>query len=392
MRKTSGLFLSASFFNINNIFASITMYIYIYIYMYISIRLHKIPADIYWKLEFTPPLKAYSLARTPYVHAYIQKFSFHIYIIIFNQSYSLVGDFFYIRKYLARGETFLSIPSDSLEVVYHPSPSGGRQPDNGVPSPYAKEIEDPTEHSHRAEIVLFYIEIFMRCFQCDLEEKRFETLFAPTEVPDKYKTRCFHCKGQLSDRELKNLLATEEQRKPKPILWDAPPMPPTKKEEERMRLEREELQRIEDAERARLEWEEQHETTSFNILVRPPIIYGGAGEQPAPMLERIFTSSINDLERLNDPLPMELLRAERQRQLEAEKLIVFLVVIYFPHTTVFFFVVVVVLFFSPSLLDLCFMACGAVFYEITAALITWWLFQANVNYLFAEETTGAKRI
>lgn len=86
-----------------------------------------------------------------------------------------------------------------------------------------------------------------------------------------------------------------------------------------MKREREELQQREEAERARLEWEEQHETTSWNILVKPPIIFGGEGEKNTPMLHRIFTSSINDIRFLDLPLACEMQRMRYLQKQEHEK-------------------------------------------------------------------------
>lgn len=159
----------------------------------------------------------------------------------------------------------------------------------------------------------------MRCFHCDNRDAQ-ETVYAPTEVPDKFKIRCFRCEGALSEKQVKKLLQdSDPNHVDPPPAWIPPPLPPTRKEEERMKREQEELQRREEEERARLEWEEQHETTSFNILVKPPIIFGGDGEKKTPMLHRIFSSSINDIQFLDLPLACEVHRMKQLQKQEKEK-------------------------------------------------------------------------
>lgn len=146
----------------------------------------------------------------------------------------------------------------------------------------------------------------MRCLSCTRSDA-VETVFASTEIPDKYKTHCYECQ----ENEISKKVQTTTESK-----WIPPPLPLTEKQKRLKADEERKKREEEEARQAQLEWKERNETIGWNILVHPPINYGGPGEKSMCFLPRIYTASINDVCHVHDPLPSEI---KRERNLREKK-------------------------------------------------------------------------
>lgn len=150
----------------------------------------------------------------------------------------------------------------------------------------------------------------MHCFTC--KNGPSASLYYPTTVPDKYKIRCYRCDSLDAEGKPTSGLVKIPLRNS----WIPPPLPPTRKnaqkwaeEEKRVREEKETLRR-------KQLWEEQHETTSFNMLIHPPINYGGKGEDSIPHLPRIYSYSISNPSSLTEPTSLEARKKKNKKKRE----------------------------------------------------------------------------
>lgn len=154
----------------------------------------------------------------------------------------------------------------------------------------------------------------MNCFTC--KNKIRPSSYYPSITPDRYKIRCYRCEG-LNNEGAQKIAISEASLENG---WIPPPMPPTRKQAQ----EWEAYQRREESERKMLEdkrlWDKQHETTCFNMLVHPPINYGGPGEGSIIHLPRICTFSISDPHSITEPTSFEA-RKKKYRKKREKKLL-----------------------------------------------------------------------
>lgn len=126
----------------------------------------------------------------------------------------------------------------------------------------------------------------MYCFICNNKNK---DPYYPMVLPDRFKIRCYRCDHSFAEKKLtaaKNSSQFGDRLKP-------PPLPPTKKEAERMYKEQKRIEEEEEAYQKKKMWDEEHEVNNFNVLVKPPINYGGSGESSLSLQSRIFSSCIS---------------------------------------------------------------------------------------------------
>lgn len=126
----------------------------------------------------------------------------------------------------------------------------------------------------------------MHCFTCN--NKNADSYY-PMILPDRFKIRCYRCDYSSTERKvsgIKNILQLEDN-------WKPPPLPPTKKEAERIYHEQKRIEEKELAYQKKKIWDEEHELNNFNVLVKPPINYGGNGESSLSLQPRILSSCIS---------------------------------------------------------------------------------------------------